>query len=41
LTSAAHDVAADAEHQLCQAIPWLAGATWHTDPSATQLSRRR
>ena len=29
----AHEVAADAEHQLCHAIPRLAGATLHTDPA--------
>jgi divalent metal cation (Fe/Co/Zn/Cd) transporter len=28
----AHEVAADAEHQLAHAIPRLAGATLHTDP---------
>ncbi|MFD1322697.1 cation diffusion facilitator family transporter [Micromonospora sonneratiae] len=30
---AAHEVAADAEHQLMTAIPRLAGATVHTDPA--------
>jgi cation diffusion facilitator family transporter len=30
---AAHEVAADAEHQLTHAIPQLAGATLHTDPA--------
>jgi cation diffusion facilitator family transporter len=29
----AHEVAADAEHQLTHAIPRLAGATLHTDPA--------
>ena len=29
----AHEVAADAEHQLVHAIPRLAGATLHTDPA--------
>lgn len=29
----AHEIAADAEHQLGHAIPRLAGATMHTDPS--------
>jgi len=29
----AHEVAADAEHQLAHAIPRLAGATLHTDPA--------
>ncbi|HEY8472674.1 MAG TPA: cation diffusion facilitator family transporter [Natronosporangium sp.] len=29
----AHQLAADAEHQLSHAIPWLARATVHTDPA--------
>jgi len=31
---AAHDIAADAEHQLTHAVPRLAGATVHTDPES-------
>ena len=30
----AHEIAADAEHQLAHAIPQLAGATVHTDPTS-------
>jgi divalent metal cation (Fe/Co/Zn/Cd) transporter len=29
----AHEVAADAEHQLVHAMPRLSGATLHTDPA--------
>ncbi|MEO3778160.1 cation diffusion facilitator family transporter [Micromonospora sp. B11E3] len=31
---AAHEIAADAEHQLTHAVPRLAGATVHTDPDS-------
>ncbi|MDG4786594.1 cation diffusion facilitator family transporter [Micromonospora sp. WMMD1102] len=44
----AHEVAADAEHQLCHAVPRLTGATVHTDPAShagdhhhAELSHRR
>ncbi|GAA4810970.1 cation diffusion facilitator family transporter [Actinomycetospora chlora] len=44
----AHEIAADAEHQLAHQIPQLAGATVHTDPAShpgaehhLQLSHRR
>ena len=45
---AAHEIAADAEHQLTHAVPRLAGATVHTDPAChagahhhADLSHRR
>jgi cation diffusion facilitator family transporter len=45
---AAHEIAADAEHQLAHQIPQLAGATVHTDPAShpgadyhMELSHRR
>jgi len=31
---AAHDIAADAEHQLTHAVPRLVTATVHTDPAS-------
>ena len=44
----AHEIAADADHQLSHALPQLAGATVHTDPAShpgahchTDLSHQR